>query len=622
MIITHLEATNLLKYESLSLTIPESGMIAISGPNESGKSTIGEAICFALFGRTFSIDDEHLEKVIRWGDNHCAVILKFKVGADTYELSRYLERNGSQSAKLMKVPDFDPVARGIEQVDHYITELLGFEYEQFVESFYLAQREITTPHPHSEAVKIMAGISPLESVSWEIEHEMAEHFDLLEDIQTESDAMDQELAELALDEDLLEQLESDHKEVSEQSSKVGQLTKELNEGIEHYCESTQNIDAVSQKKSRLGLLQFILLVLTVLLAGTWAAVGPLAHTSEAAQWVAFLDETYSEWRQVSTTNLMYLAISAGAFFLLTIVIRSNKSKQINMLRKEAARLTFVLRDARHIQVAFDEPMPVFEGQEEGEEFEEVAVDDLPSRPSDDVFNALLAHVDAGTASTREVRDYAKAELHWLSHVSELFDAEVAQLEHAIGEETQRREEVARIQSDFEEVMHRRSQHLADLQIRRRANELVQGAILEASTHFNRDIKDLVGRMLPKFTDGRYEHLQLDENLNVRLFSGQKRDFMDLDEVSSGTQRQVMLALRLSLSQKLLGRKVTGNQFAFLDEPFAFFDEQRTRQALDALRQVSGEMSQVWIVAQDFPADMSNAFDLKIVCDHTNTRLSV
>jgi exonuclease SbcC len=204
----------------------------------------------------------------------------------------------------------------------------------------------------------------------------------------------------------------------------------------------------------------------------------------------------------------------------------------------------------------------------------------------------------------------------------LFDAEVAQLEHAIGEESQRREEAARIQSDFEEVMQRRSQHLADLQIRRRANELVEGAILEASTHFNRDIKDLVGRMLPKFTDGRYEHLQLDENLNVRLFSGQKRDFMDLDEVSSGTQRQVMLALRLSLSQKLLGRKVTGNQFAFLDEPFAFFDEQRTRQALDALRQVSGEMSQVWIVAQDFPADMSSAFDLQIACDHTNTRLSV
>jgi len=180
-------------------------------------------------------------------------------------------------------------------------------------------------------------------------------------------------------------------------------------------------------------------VLTILFAGTWASLDPLAHTSEAGQWLAFLDKSYPEWRQVSTTNIMYLAISAGAFFLLTMVNRSGKTKQITMLREEAARLAFVLRDARHIQVAFDEPVPVFEGQEEGEEFEEVSVEELPSRPSDEVFNALLAHVDAGTASTKEVRDYAKAELHWLSHVSELFDAEFAQLEQAIGEETQRSE---------------------------------------------------------------------------------------------------------------------------------------------------------------------------------------
>ena len=72
-----------------------------------------------------------------------------------------------------------------------------------------------------------------------------------------------------------------------------------------------------------------------------------------------------------------------------------------------------------------------------------------------------------------------------------------------------------------------------------------------SNQFNRDIRDLVGRTLPLFTDGRYEHLQIGEDLGVRVFSSEKRDFMDLDEVSSGTQRQIMLALRLALSQKLL-----------------------------------------------------------------------
>ncbi len=55
--------------------------------------------------------------------------------------------------------------------------------------------------------------------------------------------------------------------------------------------------------------------------------------------------------------------------------------------------------------------------------------------------------------------------------------------------------------------------------------------------------------------------------------------MDLAEISSGTQRQMMLALRLALSRELINRAVKLRQFLFLDEPFAFFDDERTRSAL-------------------------------------------
>ena len=48
MIIHSINAKNVLKYETLDLqNLPEEGVIAISGFNESGKSTIGETICFA-----------------------------------------------------------------------------------------------------------------------------------------------------------------------------------------------------------------------------------------------------------------------------------------------------------------------------------------------------------------------------------------------------------------------------------------------------------------------------------------------------------------------------------------------------------------------------------------------
>jgi exonuclease SbcC len=56
MIINRIRSEHVLKYAELDLHhLPQGGLIAISGPNESGKSTIGEIVCFALFGRTFSL---------------------------------------------------------------------------------------------------------------------------------------------------------------------------------------------------------------------------------------------------------------------------------------------------------------------------------------------------------------------------------------------------------------------------------------------------------------------------------------------------------------------------------------------------------------------------------------
>lgn len=53
MIINRIRAENVLKYAELSIDLSPRGLIAISGQNESGKSSIGETVCFALFGRTF-----------------------------------------------------------------------------------------------------------------------------------------------------------------------------------------------------------------------------------------------------------------------------------------------------------------------------------------------------------------------------------------------------------------------------------------------------------------------------------------------------------------------------------------------------------------------------------------
>jgi exonuclease SbcC len=163
------------------------------------------------------------------------------------------------------------------------------------------------------------------------------------------------------------------------------------------------------------------------------------------------------------------------------------------------------------------------------------------------------------------------------------------------------------------------EHKHRVQVREMADELIGAASRHFSQTFNKDLRELASGTLPLFTEGRYEHLHIDNDLNVSAFSSLKRDYMDLDEISSGTQRQIMLAVRLALSQELVNTTDGGKQFIFLDEPFAFFDETRTRNAMAILPELSEEIRQVWVIAQSFPEDTKH--DLDIVCSREFDSLS-
>ena len=202
MIITSIKATNVLKYTSLDLPeLPEQGVIAISGLNESGKSTIGETICFALFGRTFSIAEGELDKIIHWGMPECSVTLGFRVADIDYVLWRLLDTEGNHSARLSLAQDPEQaVARGANAVANALFTILGYEFEEFIESFYLAQREISTPHPHSQAIKVMAGIAPLEDFSAEFKADIKSQGDELEQIQVDIESVRQDIGALNIQE--------------------------------------------------------------------------------------------------------------------------------------------------------------------------------------------------------------------------------------------------------------------------------------------------------------------------------------------------------------------------------------------------------------------------------------
>ena len=104
MIINRLSAKNFLKYSLLELNdLPAQGMIAISGPNESGKTAVVETLCFALFGRTFSLPSEQIHRAIRWGETHGWVELDFQArDGHCYTVIRGLTSEGKQGVRLSR----------------------------------------------------------------------------------------------------------------------------------------------------------------------------------------------------------------------------------------------------------------------------------------------------------------------------------------------------------------------------------------------------------------------------------------------------------------------------------------------------------------------------------------
>lgn len=201
MIVRSLLATDLLRYSRLELSrLPERGLILITGPNESGKSSVAEIICLALFGRTFALGPEAMDKAIRWETRTGAVELQFATSSGIHRLGRELDLDGGRSAALLRADGTE--VRGWDRVTEAVQDLVGFGFPEFLESFYLARREAVPPKPRSDVLRAMAGVPPLERLAEELDDRIPRQRRRCQDIEAEIAEVDSQLARFRRD-DLL-----------------------------------------------------------------------------------------------------------------------------------------------------------------------------------------------------------------------------------------------------------------------------------------------------------------------------------------------------------------------------------------------------------------------------------
>ncbi|MBN1419850.1 MAG: AAA family ATPase [Planctomycetes bacterium] len=718
MLIRALRARNFMRFERIELSdVPEAALIGVEGPNESGKSTIGEAILFAFYGRTLSTASTGVGHLIRWGADSLEVEVDFGVpGSGEYRIHREIDKFGTNFVKVVEAESRRELATGNIQVAKLIGRLLRCDYFEFLRSFFLGQE--TAGHPENERERFaerLTGVAHLReailAIRKEIEANEREFGQFQKEIQRNRIQMEKYIQNVEKLADLresarakrqsLESLEARARDLTagieraqaraaerERAAKrlesfgdgegtTGDLLREYDrlvqtaegtaretfqriaEGLERLagledalgglesrldaygrwlrddlnednqrgtaaeCRRRENACEEAARGRRRGLgLSLVGLLVALVFGGLAAAVhlgkiptpirvGSTAIEGDAVFWVG---------AGIGLVGIVVFLWGLARCVTLSGVLRGQRSQlesargRIRATRDELGRVEGAI-EGRGDCATFLSAVTRTEDQ------------DLRARVAqvEEAYGALVAEPDprrsgavAWAAKERELAAEAvseaarkKDELGGLEGETRKARSARDRAESELRECENQGAKKEALDEKNEDLASRAAAVKAEIDKGHQAIELLNETIGAVESRVGPALSKFVRGVLPRLTAGRYKDLRIDAKLAIEIFTGRKCDFLDGGELSGGTREALELALRLAFAQAFIDSRVKQPQFIFLDEPFQKMDEGRSLESLRAIRSLSAELRQVFVVQPRFTDDQRSLLDRRV-----------
>jgi exonuclease SbcC len=141
-----LYANNFKQLQELELHFPAHARVLVQGKNEAGKSTLFEAVFFALFGSALATETgaRGLDDLIHYGVEKARVELDVQFGARVFQIKRTIVRGKTNVWELDITRDGEPPEeiRGNTVVNKRLITELGFDGDALLNTCFVEQKKL------------------------------------------------------------------------------------------------------------------------------------------------------------------------------------------------------------------------------------------------------------------------------------------------------------------------------------------------------------------------------------------------------------------------------------------------------------------------------------------------